>query len=61
LKKPLAILDSISLASSIKNLRKNTKPKCTTIKNQTPKCKMKNENFKILIELKIEEMHGNFI
>jgi hypothetical protein len=46
LKKPLAILDSISLASSIKNLRKNTKPKCTTIKNQTPKCKMKNENAK---------------
>jgi hypothetical protein len=34
LKKPLAILDSITLASSIKNLGKNTKPKCTIIKTK---------------------------
>jgi hypothetical protein len=37
LKKPLAILDSITLASNIINLGENTEPKCTTIKNQTPK------------------------
>lgn len=47
LKKPLAILDSITLASNIKNLGENTKPKCTTIKkpnskvqNEKSKCKM---------------------
>jgi hypothetical protein len=49
LKKPLAILDSIILASSIKNLGENTKPKHN---NKKPNSKVQNVNSKILLELK---------
>jgi hypothetical protein len=58
LKKPLAILDSITLESSIKNLGENTKPKCTKIKktklqSAKSKIKMQNANPKFLLGLKI--------